>query len=190
MAQPPDDLDLWLARLAGNAEDDAETASLKRAIEAAEQSAHERIDGEADSDAHATETLLFRLRREQPLARKPRWRRVALPVAIAASLVLASYLVMQFQTPPPTEPGLEAPPRYRGEINEMTLVTRDAKGQAERLTQILKGKDIPVQRYFEGGRYYLDFELGNEEVEALVPALSGLGLTPQAGQNRIAVGKR
>ncbi|WP_172203990.1 hypothetical protein [Niveibacterium sp. COAC-50] len=185
MAQPPDDLDRWLAELAGREAargERSESQALRRAIlnEA-------RLDAAppAADDEHATEQLLFRLRREGLLKRRrlPAWG-FALAATLAAAAV--GLAVLRQATPPATEVVAYAePPIWRGAYAQFEVKTPQPRVSAEKLVAALRAEGIQADIYAAAQVYTVDTELADPVKPALAAHFKAIGLAVKPGRVRV-----
>jgi len=185
MAQPPDDLERWLAELAGHDAtrgERCESQALRRVIldEAAREAPTLALD-----DDRATEQLLFRLRREGLLKhrRLPAWG-----YALAATLAAAAVgLVVLRDNPAPT-PEVVAygePPIWRGAYSQLAVRNAAPRASAEKLVVALRAEGVQADIYAMGPVFTVDAELPDPLTPALAAPFKAFGLTVKPGRVRI-----
>ncbi|WP_374511014.1 hypothetical protein [Niveibacterium sp.] len=184
MTQPQDDLDRWLAELAG--QDMArgarsEPQALRRVI-LNEASQQEQL---ATDDDQATEQLLFRLRREGLLKRRriPAWG-----YALAATLAAAAIgLVVLRESPSPAPEGVAygEPPIWRGAFAQFEVRGRAPRASAEKLVGALRAEGVQADIYALGAIYTVDTELAAPLSAAVQAQFQALGIAVKPGRVRV-----
>ncbi|GAA5184529.1 hypothetical protein GCM10025771_38800 [Niveibacterium umoris] len=185
MAERPEQIDSWLAEVAGQQpgrSNRSETQALRRAI-LAEAAADQA--GDAADEARALERLQFRLRRERLLPRNalPTWS-----YAVAATLAaVAIGLVVMRQAPPPA-PEVVAyaePPIWRGAFVRLDVHTPTPRAAAERLVSALRKEGVAADIYASGNVFSVDCELVAPLSPGVTQAFSALALEATPGRVRI-----
>ncbi|WP_374403253.1 hypothetical protein [Niveibacterium sp.] len=184
MTQPPDDLDRWLAELAGQAttrDARSEAQTLRRVIlNEASAEAPPAVD-----DDHATEQLLFRLRREGLLKRRrlPAWG-----YALAATLAAAAIglvVLRENPTPAPDVVTYGEPPIWRGAFAQFEVRGPAPRMRAETLVGALRAEGVQADIYASGAVYTVDTELAAPLSDALVAQFQALGIVAKPGRVRV-----
>lgn len=191
MAGDPDDLDRWLAGLAGSEPaggQRSELQTLRRVIVAEAAQLDDGNDAQADNKAEtqALERLLFRLRRERLLPRKslPVWL-----VALAATLAIVSIGSLMLRQPETIAPALVAygePPVWRGAVAQFEVHTANPRKRAEQFAEALRGEGQPAAIYAEGVVFIVETELVDPLSPAVLAHYKALGLSVKPGRVRVA----
>jgi len=188
-----EDLDTWLNALAGRTEDkDVPEATMVRSTILREDlEIQAKIDRSAASDKNATQRLLFRLRRERVL-HEPFFSRLRLPLAIAASLIVAVLVSFQFQGDKDTDSNVayDEPPVFRGgSSNDIVLKAPAPAKVARALVAELGQAGLTATIYRDSDGYYVDFDLPQEQSIVVGQRYFPGGIKPRVGHNRIIITK-
>ena len=189
MADHPDDLDRWLAGLAGSEPaggQRSELQTLRRVIVAEAEKLDDGSDAGAKAETQALERLLFRLRRERLLPRKSRpvWL-----VALAATLAVVTLGSLMLRQPETTAPELVAygePPVWRGALAQFEVHTANPRKRAEAFAAALRSEGQQAAIYVEGDVFMVEAELAAPLSPAVVAHYKALGLTVKPGRIRVA----
>ncbi len=182
MATQDDDIERWLAELAGNGDaSSAETRALRRAIlrnaERRDADGERQLDSAA-SDEHAWQQLQFRLRREGILRGKM-WVVGRVPMALAATVVLAVTVgIFSHQFSDRDLPIVENDvPVFRGEFTVLQVSSGSAARDAQRLAKAAAkvGGKPTIYRTTEG--WTIDATLDTADVEVLSKELARFGVS-------------
>jgi hypothetical protein len=184
-----DDDRAWLDALAGrpptgiNRPLENEALVVRRALLEEERAEQRAIPSGGEDEARGLQRLLFQLRR-QGLLERGLVRRLAIPLALAASLAVI-FLASRpdFFLGPRTY--YDEPPAYRGALQQHTVASAHPKEDAEQLARTLKDKGAAARLYQVGRSFIVDIDAGQADMEALFQALKPLGAVPKPGLNRI-----
>ena len=187
MAEHPDDLNRWLAELAGGEPaggQRSELQTLRRIIMV--EAANANVGGDVDAERQALERLMFRLRRERLL---PRWRLPVWSYAVAATLAvvtIGSFMLRQPEMTPPELVAYGEPPTWRGAVTQFEIQVAKPRERAERFSGKLRAADQSAQIYVLGPVYIVEAELVAPLSPAVVLLYKEIGLTVHPGRVRVS----
>lgn len=174
MAVPEEDIVGWVEQLADrdHAIASAEALVLRGVLSARAARERKQIDSEHGLDLreeHALQRLRFRLRQEGLLNRSPRRWTFWLPAAAAAMLLAAVSVNLYSPRSRGVEyaANLEEPPRYRGSVEQVPVLTDQPLETARQLAHIMEKLGAQPRLYVWQGNAILDFEATPETLAAL-----------------------
>lgn len=188
MSPEDSDIERWVDQLAGRRRSDvpageaAEIARLQRAIERQAQSTPPSAPDEGTEleldEKQAWQKMQFRLRGAGVLSSAPRRRMFWVPMAAAATLLLAVGVALLLRTP--ADDGiavaLEAPPRYRSDVPIVEVRAGDPLAQAKRLARSIAPHGVEPRVYFHEGRATVEFDLQPAQRAAVERELKALSI--------------
>lgn len=197
MALPEDNIDAWVEQLAnrGTASASAEARVLREVLLARAARGHQQQVSEHGLDAgveHALQRLRFRLKQEGLLKRPFRRWTLWLPVAAVVMLLAVVGVKVYFPGPQGVDYAVayEEPPRYRGAVVQLQLLSDKPLEAARQLAVALDKLGAQPRLYSWQGSAFLDFEATPETLTAIQRVLPNDKMPVDAlrfGLNRLVV---